>query len=105
MSDKEYSSKEKRRMNRSQRHRRAHDMSSSSSEEDEAGNTDNSEREDEADSAEELIAKVSTGCKTLIHDNSPSQDMNGPQLSKEGVKNAMKGTKRVDKVAPNMILN
>ena len=28
-----------------------------------------------------------------------------PQLSKEAIKEAMKGAKRVDKITPNMILN
>ena len=64
-SDKEYSSEEERRPNRSQHRRRAHDMSSSSAEEDEAGDTNNSETEDEADSAEELVAKVSTQVQNL----------------------------------------
>ena len=40
-------------------------MSSSSAEEDEAGDTNNSETEDEADSAEELVAKVSTQVQNL----------------------------------------
>ena len=59
------------------------------------------DKEDEADSTEELIAKVGTECKTLIHDNIPTQDVAGPQLSKE----TMKGAKRVDEISPNMILN
>ena len=95
-------------MNRSQRRRRAYDMSSSLAEEDDdAGDTNNSDREmeDKADSAEEQMAKVSTRCKILIRVNVLIQDVSGPQLSKEGVKNAMKGAKRVDEIAPNMILN
>ena len=83
-------------------------MSSSSGQEnDDAGNTDRSDRdrEDEANSAEELIAKVGTRCKTLMRDNVPIQDVAGPQFSKEGVKEAMKGAKKVNKIAPNMILN
>ena len=106
MSDEEYSTKEERRQSqsRSQRPRRAHNMSSRSDEEDDAtGDTDRSDRdkEDEPDSAEELIAKVGTKCKTLIHDNVSRQDVAGPQLSKEGVKEAMKGAKRVDEIARN----
>ena len=83
-------------------------MSSSLAEEDDdVGDTNNSDREmeDKADSAEELMAKVSTRCKILIRVNVLIQDVSGPQLSKEGVKNAMKGAKRVDEIAPNMILN
>ena len=34
-----------------------------------------------------------------------AEDLAGPQLSKETVKTAMKGTKRVDEITPNMILN
>ena len=41
----------------------------------------------------------------MFHDNALLQDVSGPQLSKEGVKNAMKEAKKVDEVAPNMILN
>ena len=48
---------------------------------------------------------VGIKCKPLVHDNFTKQDVAGPQLSKEGVKEAMKEAKRVDKVAPNMILN
>ena len=69
-------------------------MSSSLDKEDNnVGDTNHSDRdkEDKADSAEELIAKVDTKCKTLIHDQFPKQDVAGPQLSKEGVKEAMKG--------------
>ena len=33
------------------------------------------------------------------------QDVAGPQLSKETVKEAMRGAKSVDEIAPNMILN
>ena len=61
MSDEEYSTEEERRQSRSQRRRRAHDMSSSSDkEDDDVGDTDRSDRdkEDEADSAEELIATM-----------------------------------------------
>ena len=39
-----------------------------------------------------------------MRDNIPVQDVAGHQLSKEGVKEAMKGTKRVNEIAPNMIL-
>ena len=60
----EYSSEEEHRLNWKQG-RRTHDMSSSSAEEDEAGDTNNSETEDEADSAEELVAKVSTQVPNL----------------------------------------
>ena len=33
------------------------------------------------------------------------QDASGPQLSKEIVKSAMKGRKRLDEVAPTIVLN
>ena len=33
------------------------------------------------------------------------QDVSGPQLSKETAKSAMKGRKRLDEVAPNIVLN
>ena len=63
MSDKEYLTEEERRMNRSQQRRRAHDMSLSLAEEDDnAGDTNRSirDREDKADSAEEVIANLDT---------------------------------------------
>ena len=104
MSEKESSSEEELRPNRSQQCRRTHDMSFSSAEEGMADDINNFDREEEADSAEESIAKVSTRVQTSIHNNALFQDMSGPQLSKEGFKNAMKGAKRVDEVAPNVIL-
>ena len=49
----------------------------------------NKEEEGEVHSTEQVAAK----------------DIVGPRLSKETVKTAMKGAKRVDEIAPNMILN
>ena len=40
-----------------------------------------------------------------MRDNIPVQEVAGHQLSKEGVKEAMKGAKRVDEIASNMIFN
>ena len=69
MSEEEYSTDEERRQRRSQWRRRAHNMFPSwDGEDDNVGDTDHSDRdkEDEAGSAEELIARVGTECKTLI---------------------------------------
>ena len=94
MSDKEYSSEEERRQGRG---RGPNYMSLSSDEEDDVvgapsspvHNLSEEEEDGKVHSTEEVAAK----------------DVAGPQLSKEMVKTAMKGTKRVDEIAPNMILN
>ena len=105
---------ERRRRQERQQRRRAHDVSwSSDKEEDEVGDTERSpvtdrsdgDEKDEADATEELAAKVGIECEALIHNNTPMLDVAGPQLSKETVNEAMKGAKRVDEIAPNMILN
>ena len=97
MSD-DYSSEEERRLNRSQRPRRDHDISSDGyddKEEDDAGAPSSpahyrsGENGGEEDPAEEVSAK----------------DVAGPRLTKEAIKEAMKGNKRVDKITPNMVLN
>ena len=112
MSDEDYWTEDERQER--QWRRRAHDMSSSSDEEEDyVGVTERSpvtdcsdgDEKDKADSTEELVAKVGIECKALVHDNTPMQDVAGPQLSKETVKEAMKGAKRVDEINPNMILN
>ena len=63
------------------------------------------DEKDKADSTEELATKVGIECEALVQDNTPMQDVAGPQLSKEIVKEAMKGAKIVDKISPNIILN
>ena len=98
MLDYSYSTEEERCPGRKPRRRGAHNISlSSDEEEDEVGalerlpvhaHSDKEERGD-ADFTEELAAK----------------DVAGPQLSKGTVKEAMKGAKRVDKIAPNTNLN
>ena len=87
--------------------------SSSDDEEDDVGVTERSpvtdrsdgDEKDETDSTEELAAKVGMECEALVHNNTPMQDVAGPQVSKETVKEAMKGAKRFEEIAPNMILN
>ena len=34
-----------------------------------------------------------------------TKDVAGPQLTKEAIKEAMKGNKRVDEITPNIVLN
>ena len=98
MSDEEYSSEEEPRQGRGRRQavRGPHYMSLSSNEEVENVSAPSSpvhdhsnDKEGEADPADEVAAK----------------DVARPQLSKETVKMAMKGAKRVDEIAPNMVLN
>ena len=99
MSDEDYSSEEERRLNRSQRLRRDHDISSDKYKDKEGEDAvaprspahyrSNETKGGKEDSAEEISAK----------------DVAGPQVTKEAIKEAMKGNKRVDKITPNMFLN
>ena len=96
MSDKDYLTEEERRPGRGSPRRRAHDMSSSSNEED-VGTSECSPVNDRSDGDE--------GGETDSTEEVAAKDVAGPQLSKETVMEAMKGAKRVNKVAPNLILN
>ena len=101
MSEDEYSSnKEECRMNRSQRRRRAHNMSS-----------------DEDEEGDDVVSPSSPGqCHTDENgvgqeeeeepaEEVPAKDMAGPQLNKEAVAEAMKNNRRVEEITPNMVLN
>ena len=96
MSDEEYLLEEERRQGRG-RGRGPNDMSVSSDEDDDdigapsypVHNLSKDEEDKEVHSTEEVAVK----------------DVAGPQLSMEVVKTAMKGTKRHNKIAPNMIIN
>ena len=99
MSDEDYSSEEERRLNRSQRLRRDHNISSDKYEDREgedaiAPSSPAHYRSDENEGHKEDPAeKVS------------AKDVAGPQLTKEAIKEAMKGNKRVDEITTNMVLN
>ena len=88
-------------MNRSQRRKRTHGMSSDEDEDEEGDDVVSPSSPGQYHSDENGVGQEEEEPAEEV----PAKDMAGPQFTKEAVAEAMKNSRRVDKITPNMVLN